>query len=70
MILALDMLRKEELASLKGGTAGTNKVCGCVCVGPATPIKCEVSGEVSPVDENCADCGASNAHRTSNEPTV
>lgn len=72
-LLALDMLRKEELASLKGGTAGTNKVCGCVCVGPVKPIKVETNlrdHEVSSSDGDCTDCGASNAHRASNSLTV
>ncbi len=68
--LALDMLRKEEIASLKGGTVSANKVCGCVCVGPATPVKVESvlsDREVTSPDEDCTDCGASNAHRATNE---
>lgn len=71
-LLASDMLRKEEIASIKGGAASTNKVCGCVCVGPVTPVKVETSldSEVSSSDGDCADCGASNAHRATNELTV
>ena len=64
-ILALDLMRKEEIASVKGGTAATNKVCGCVCVGPVTPG----TGGNSTSDSDCADCGASNAFRVVNQFT-
>lgn len=70
-LLALDMLQKEELAFLKGGAASTNKVCGCVCVGPVTPVKVELNTgndrELASSDADCTDCGASNAHRATNE---
>lgn len=68
--LALDMLQKEEIATLKGGVSSTNKVCGCVCVGPVTPVKVEfnkVDNEARTSDADCTDCGASNAHRATNE---
>lgn len=71
--LALDMLQKEEIAALKGGVSGTNKVCGCVCVGPLTPVKGELKegdDEVRTSDGDCADCGASNAHRATNALTI
>lgn len=65
-------VQKEERSlsfAPKASHDGNRVYIYCIPI-PATPVKCEVSGEVSPVDENCADCGASNAHRTSNEPTV
>lgn len=68
-ILALDLLRKEEIASLKGGTASTNNVCTCVCIGPVTPYDKDkrLDIEISSPDEDCTDSGASNAHRASND---
>lgn len=73
-LVASDLLQKEKLASLSGGNASTNKVCGCICVGPVTPVKVELNNgearEVVSSDADCTDCGASNAHRSANELTV
>lgn len=70
--LALDMLQKEGLASIRGGNASANKVCGCVCVGPVTPIKVESGGisEVPASDSDRADCGATDACRTADKPVI
>lgn len=74
-LLGLDMLQKEELASLKGGIANTNKTCACVCVGPITSGG-EGGGddgdnggdpEDSSSDSYCTDCGAANAFRATNK---
>lgn len=67
-LLALDMLRKEEISSLRGGTAKIKK-CGCVCVGPLSLSKAEsdlLEREVTSSDGDCTDCGAANAHRAQN----
>lgn len=63
-LLSLDLLQKQELSIMEGGqTAAAQTVCGCVCVGPVTKGK---SFETLNSDVDCADCGASNAHRVSN----
>lgn len=69
LLLALDMLRKDEIASLKGGTTGNEELCGCICLGPLTIVKMGMNHdrEVSSSDGDCTDCGASNAHRAANE---
>ncbi len=64
---ALDMLRKENLAALKGGMSSTNKTCGCICIGPLTPADDDNANESESSDSDCTDCGASNAHRATNE---
>ena len=63
-LLSLDLLQKQELSIMEGGqNAATQTVCGCVCVGPVTNDKFM---EALNSDVDCADCGASNAHRVSN----
>ena len=67
--LAFDMLRKEEIASIKGGKASDVKKCGCTCVGPLTPMQVGINAvdrETDSSDEECNDCGATNAHRATN----
>ena len=59
-LLALDMLEKSKQESIKGGISSA--VCPCICVGG--PI--ENPEEESSSDDDCADCGASNAHRVLN----
>ena len=66
-LLASDMLRKEEIASIKGGKTTTKKTCGCICIGPLTPVKVELdNNETASSDGDCTDCGASNAQRATN----
>ena len=63
-LLSLDLLQKQELSLMEGGQkAAAQTVCGCVCVGPVTNDKFM---EALNSDVDCADCGASNAHRVSN----
>mgnify|MGYP006948705717 CR=1 FL=1 len=58
------VFKNIELSIMEGGqTAAAQTVCGCVCVGPVTKGK---SFETLNSDVDCADCGASNAHRVSN----
>jgi|GEM_PF-1483135 hypothetical protein len=73
--LALDMLQKEKIASLRGGSSAGGKKCGCVCFGPieeTTPSTPPPDpdggdgGETDSSDSSCADCGAQNAYRVLN----
>ena len=66
-LLSLDLLQKQELSIMEGGQTASQTVCGCVCVGPVTNGK---NLEALNSDVDCADCGASNAHRVSNQYVV
>lgn len=66
-LLSLDLFAKKQMISINGGQY-VSKVCGCICVGPVTPGQIETQNGLSEAtsDEDCADCGAANAHRVSN----
>lgn len=60
----INQLNESELRNLVGGY-NANKVCGCVCVGPLEPGL--NSKSIDNANCDCADTGASNAHRAKNE---
>ncbi|MEZ3549465.1 MAG: hypothetical protein K1W02_01840 [Muribaculaceae bacterium] len=71
-LLALDMLQKEKIATLRGGSSSGGKKCGCICFGPldtatpSTPPTGPDDDETDSSDASCADCGAHNAYRVLN----
>lgn len=70
-ILELDLLKKEELISIKGGVSNTNKVCGCICIGPVVIVGVDGDPEISGSDEDCTDSNAANTHNANNQsPTL
>ena len=60
-LFKINELNKDELQNIKGAEHISPVICGCICVGPVTPS----TGGIS-IDGDCADCGASNAHRATN----
>lgn len=68
-LLALNSMNVLELQKVQGGYV-SSKVCGCVCVGPVSPSNGQNSSSMPSSSqsepEDCADCGASNAHRVIN----
>lgn len=59
-LLAFDMLRKEEIASLNGGGGKPGSQCACICIGVIKPAEPFGNGEVQSSDADCTDCGALN----------
>lgn len=68
-LLALNSMNVLELQKVQGGYV-SSKVCGCVSVGTVSPSNGPNSSSIPSSSqcepENCADCGASNAHRVIN----
>lgn len=68
--LALDSLKKQELASIKGGLSSRKvKKCACVCAGPAIPVNPGYGKPLDPEEEPdaaCTDCGWANAFKALN----